>query len=64
MSVSNVVMWLIFACLVVGAADHLLGGRLCLGAKFESGLNAIGSLALSMVGIVALVSLITDVVAE
>ncbi len=63
MSVSTVIMWLIFACLVVGAADHLLGGRLRLGAKFESGLNAIGSLALSMVGIMALVPLISSAVA-
>lgn len=63
MSVSSVIMWLIFICLVIGAADHLFGGRLRLGAKFESGLNAMGSLTLSMVGIMALVPLISNAVA-
>ena len=63
MSVSSVIMWLIFICLVIGAVDHLFGGRLRLGAKFESGLNAMGSLTLSMVGIMALVPLISSAVA-
>lgn len=63
MSVSSVIIWFIFGCLVLGAADHLLGGRLRLGVQFERGLNAIGSLTLSMVGIMALVPLISSVVA-
>ncbi len=63
MAVSNVIMWLIFTCLVLGAIDHSFGGRLRLGAKFESGLNAIGSLVLSMVGIMALVPLISNAIA-
>lgn len=39
---------------VLGAIDRILGNRFHLGEKFEEGILAMGSLALAMVGIIAL----------
>lgn len=63
MSVSTVIMGLIYGCLALGAVDYLTGNRLRLGGKFHEGLMAMGSLALSMAGIMALVPLISRFVA-
>lgn len=63
MSVSTVIMGLIYGCLALGAVDYLTGNRLRLGGKFHEGLMAMGSLVLSMAGIMALVPLISRFVA-
>ncbi len=59
MSVSTVIMGLIFGCLVLGALDSLTGNRFHLGGRFQDGLLAMGSLAISMAGIMALVPLLS-----
>lgn len=63
MSVSNVIMGLILGCLALGALDYLTGNRLRLGGRFHDGFMAMGSLALSMAGIMALVPLLSQFVA-
>ena len=63
MSVSSVIMAIIFGCLALGALDYLTGNRLRLGGRFHDGLMAMGSLALSMAGIMALVPLLSRFVA-
>lgn len=62
-SVSTVIMGLILGCLALGACDYLTGNRLRLGSRFHDGLMAMGSLALSMAGIMALVPLLSRFVA-
>ncbi len=46
---------------VLGALDRILGGRFGLGQEFESGILTMGSLALAMVGIVALAPVLAAV---
>ncbi len=55
--------WLIAvmaAFAVLGAVDRILGNRFGLGEKFEEGMLAMGSLALAMVGIIALAPVLAN----
>lgn len=54
MSVDKVIFWLMAVFMILGALDRIFGSRLGLGKQFEEGILAIGSLALSMLGILAL----------
>ena len=47
--------------MVLGAVDKCLNNKFGLGAQFEEGINALGSLALSMVGIVSLAPVLGNV---
>ncbi|MGL4860072.1 MAG: ethanolamine utilization protein EutH [Enterobacteriaceae bacterium] len=51
---SDGIMWLMAIGAVIGGLDRIFGNRLGLGEQFEEGFNAMGPLALSMVGIVCL----------
>lgn len=55
------IMWLMAVGLLVGAADKITGNHLSLGEKFDEGFQAMGSLALGMVGIVCLAPVIANV---
>ncbi len=46
---------------VAGAVDRILGNRFGLGKEFEDGIQAMGSLALAMVGIVSLAPVLANV---
>lgn len=46
---------------VLGAIDRIFGNRLGLGQEFENGILAMGSLALAMVGIIALAPVLASV---
>ena len=54
-----IVLMAVFA--VLGAADRIAGNRLGIGQEFESGILAMGSLALAMVGIVCLAPVLAAV---
>lgn len=54
MNINDAIIYLMTASAIVGAADRIVGNRLGMGEKFEEGIMAIGALALSMVGIIAL----------
>ena len=54
MSAHEIVIWLMAGFAVLGAADRILGNRLGLGEKFEEGIQAMGSLALAMLGVITL----------
>ncbi len=45
---------------VLGAIDRIIGNKFGIGEKFEEGILAIGSLAISMVGIIALAPVLAD----
>jgi len=47
------------AGILIGAADRVLGNQFGLGEKFEEGFNAMGPLALGMVGIITLAPVIS-----
>lgn len=46
---------------LLGAADRIFGNRLGLGPEFENGILSLGSLALSMVGIISLAPVLAEV---
>lgn len=60
MSVDRIIIYIMVAFAVLGAIDRIIGNRFGLGEKFEEGITAIGSLALSMVGIIALAPVIAN----
>lgn len=54
MDINEVIVWILMICMVLGGLDRAIGNRFGLGEKFEEGFNAMGPLALSMVGVYAL----------
>ncbi len=48
------IVWLMAGFLLIGALDRIFGNRLGLGKQFEEGILAIGTLSLSMLGIMSL----------
>lgn len=53
-NINEIIVWILMICMVAGAIDKILGNRLGLGEQFEEGLNALGPLALAMVGVISL----------
>ncbi len=60
MSIDRIIIYVMVLFAILGAIDRIIGNRLGLGEKFEEGILAIGSLALSMVGIIALAPVIAN----
>ena len=54
MAAYNIIIWIMAVFAGIGALDRILGNRFGLGHAFEEGILAMGSLALAMVGIIAL----------
>ena len=54
MSINEIIIYIMVIFMAIGAIDRIFGSKLGLGAQFEEGILAIGALALSMVGIIAL----------
>ena len=61
MTFDKFIIWLMAIGILLGAGDRLLKNKFGLGQKFEEGLNAMGPLALSMVGIVSLSPVISNI---
>lgn len=60
MSVNEVIVYIMVFFAVLGAIDRIIGNKFGLGEKFEEGILAIGSLAISMVGIIALAPVLAE----
>ena len=58
MSFSDAIMGVMAIGAIVGGVDRIIGNKFGLGEKFEEGFNAMGPLALGMVGIVCLAPVI------
>ncbi len=58
MTFDQFILWLMAAGILLGGVDRILGNRFGLGEKFEEGFNAMGPLALGMVGIITLAPVI------
>ena len=54
MTVNDIILYLMTIFMLLGALDRIFGGKFGLGQEFENGIMAIGSLALSMLGIISL----------
>lgn len=61
MSFDEIIIWVMAVGLLIGAADKVIGNKFGLGEKFDEGFNAMGPLALGMVGIVCLAPVISKV---
>lgn len=61
MSFDEILIAVMAAFAVLGALDRILGNRFGLGQEFESGILAMGSLALAMIGIVSLAPVLAAV---
>lgn len=60
MSVNEIIVYIMVVFAVLGAIDRIIGNKFGIGKKFEEGILAIGSLAISMVGIIALAPVLAD----
>ena len=60
MSAHEILIWVMAGFAVLGALDRIFGNRLGLGKEFEDGIQAMGSLALAMVGIIAIAPVLAD----
>lgn len=54
MSIYQIIIWIMAIFAAIGGIDRILGNRLSLGAHFQEGILAMGSLALAMIGIICL----------
>lgn len=61
MGINEIIVIIMAVFLVVGAIDRAIGNRFKLGEQFEEGLNTFGPLALSMVGMISLVPILSKV---
>lgn len=60
MGINEIIIYIMVVFAVLGALDRIIGNRFGLGEKFEEGIMAIGALAVSMVGIIALAPVIAN----
>lgn len=60
MSINEIIVYIMVIFAVLGAIDKIIGNRFGLGEKFEEGIMAIGTLSISMVGIIALAPVIAE----
>ena len=60
MSVHEILITVMAAFAVLGALDRIFGNRFGLGESFEEGIQAMGTLALAMLGIIALAPVLAE----
>jgi len=60
MSVHEILIAVMAVFAVLGAIDRILGNKLGLGQEFENGILAMGSLAMAMIGIIALAPVLAN----
>ena len=60
MSAHEILITIMAIFAVAGAVDRILGNRLGLGKEFEDGITAMGSLALAMLGIIAIAPVLAN----
>lgn len=60
MSINEIIIYIMVFFAALGALDRMIGNKFGLGEQFEEGIMAIGALAISMVGIIALAPVIAN----
>ena len=61
MSVYEIVIWIMAAFAVLGALDRIIGNRFGLGKEFERGFMLLGTMSLSMTGMIVIAPFLADV---
>jgi len=61
LSINQIIVDIMVIFMVLGAIDRILGNKYGLGEQFEEGFNAMGSLALAMVGVVSLAPVLAKI---
>ncbi len=61
MSINEIIVYIMVGFMVLGAADRIIGNKFGLGEQFEEGINAMGALALAMVGVVSLAPVLANI---
>lgn len=61
MGFDQMIIWLMAIGILIGGIDRIIGNKFGLGEQFEEGFNAMGPLALGMVGIMTLAPVISKV---
>lgn len=61
MNINVIIIWIMMIFMALGALDRILGNRFGLGEEFENGINALGPLALAMVGVVSLAPVLANI---
>lgn len=61
MSINQIIVNIMVVFMAIGAIDRILGNKYGFGEKFEEGFNAMGSLALAMVGVVSLAPVLANI---
>jgi ethanolamine transporter len=60
LDINEIIIFIMMIFMVLGAIDRILGNRFGLGEEFENGFNAMGALALAMVGVVSLAPVLAN----
>ncbi|HHV78613.1 MAG TPA: ethanolamine utilization protein EutH [Firmicutes bacterium] len=60
-NISQIIITIMACFMMVGAVDRIIGNRFGLGKQFEEGFNAMGPLALAMVGVVSLAPVLAKI---
>lgn len=61
MSINTIIIYIMTIFMVIGAVDRIFGNKIGIGEQFEEGINAMGALALSMVGVISLAPVLAKV---
>jgi ethanolamine transporter len=61
MGINEIIIYIMVFFMVLGAIDKLIGNKFGLGAQFEEGFMAMGSLTIAMVGIISLAPVLANV---
>ncbi len=61
MSINEIIIYLMVIFMALGAIDRIFGNKFGLGAQFEEGIMAMGSLAIAMVGIISLAPVLANI---
>ncbi len=60
MSINDIIMYIMVVFMLIGAVDKILGNKFGFGEKFEEGIMAMGTLTISMVGIISLAPVLAN----
>ncbi|MGL4568913.1 MAG: ethanolamine utilization protein EutH, partial [Fusobacteriaceae bacterium] len=61
MGINEIIIWIMVIFMIIGGIDKLRGNKWGYGEKFEEGINAMGALALAMVGVISLAPVLADI---
>lgn len=61
MSINEIIVYIMVIFMILGAIDKIIGNKFGFGEKFEEGIIAMGSLAISMVGVICLAPVLAKV---